>query len=384
MISRSLIAELHLLAREYPVVTLLGPRQAGKTTLVRLAFPGHGYVNLEEPETRNLALGDPKAFLRLHPAPVIFDEVQRVPELASWIQVAVDENPTPGRYVLTGSAQWNLLSAVNQSLAGRNALTTLYPFTLAELASGGVQLRRDKLLVSGFYPRIHTEAQDPARAYRNYLQTYIERDVRSVLNIKNLVPFERFLGLLAGRVGQLVNLSSLASDSGVTATTLADWLGVLEASFLVYRLKPFFENYGKRLTKAPKFYFTDVGIASALLGIRSAEAAARDHLMGNLFENLVVMDAVKQVANRGGDAELYFFRDQNGREIDLIIDRDRKLTPIEIKASSTWNPEFARQVTWFQQLSDRAGRGIVVYSGENRIESEHYVACPFGEFEVGQ
>ncbi len=377
MIHRQLSAELLLLAQEYPVVTLMGPRQAGKTTLVKLTFPGHRYVSLEDPEQRQLALADPKAFFLMNPPPLVIDEVQRVPALASWIQGLVDASSANGQFILTGSSQWNLLSSVNQSLAGRNALSRLYPLTLSELESSGVVLQRDQLLVSGLFPRVHQEKQDPTRAYRNYIQTYIERDVRTVLNIKNLVPFERFLGLLAGRVGQLVNLHSLAADTGVTSTTLADWLSVLEASFIVYRLKPFFENYGKRLTKTPKLYFTDVGLVSSLLGIRTPQAAARDPLMGNLFENLVVMEAVKQISNRGDEGDLYFFRDQNGREVDLILDHDRHLTPIEIKASFTWNPEFSRQILWFQELSPRAVRGKVVYAGDLRIETEAYTSEPF-------
>jgi predicted AAA+ superfamily ATPase len=381
MIPRILAAELLSLAVEYPVVTILGPRQAGKTTLAKMTFPGYGYVNLEDPESRSLATIDPRAFFRLYPPPLVIDEIQRSPELCSWIQVIVDESGRKGEFILTGSSQLGLRSAVAQSLAGRNAMASLYPFSFAELGGAGISLERDQLLVSGFFPRVHADGQEPTRAYRNYIQTYIERDLRNLLNIKNLVAFERFLGLLAGRTGQLVNLNSLASDTGVSSTTLAEWLGVLEASLIVYRLKPFFENYGKRLVKAPKLYFTDVGIVSSLLGIRTTEAAGRDPLLGNLFENMVVMEAVKQSSNRGEDASLYFFRDQNGREIDLIIERDRRLIPVEIKSSGTWNPEFAKNVQWFQALSPRADRGMVVYGGDQRIESDGYRVLPFREAE---
>jgi len=344
-----------------------------------MAFPAYSYVNLENPESRIMAVDDPKAFFRLNPPPLILDEIQRTPQLCSWIQVIVDESGRKGDFILTGSSQFGLRSAIAQSLAGRNALTELYPLTISELAAAGIQLERDQFLVSGFFPRIHADRQEATRAYRNYIQTYIERDLRNSLNIKNLPAFERFLGLLAGRIGQLINLNSLASDTGVSSTTLAEWLSVLEASFIVYRLKPYFENFGKRLVKTPKLYFTDVGLASSLLGIRTAEAAARDPLLGNLFENLVVMEAVKQASNRGEAPALYFYRDQNGREVDLIIERDRKLIPVEIKASSTWNPEFAKNLRWFQTLSPRAECGMVIYGGENRIESDKYRAFPFQE-----
>ena len=388
MLDRELSDELRFLAREYPVLTLLGPRQSGKTTLCRAIFPDHRYINLEEPEIRALALADPRAFFKQNPPPLILDEIQRAPELCSWIQVIVDERKTKGEFILTGSSQPALLAAISQSLAGRNALATLYPFTIGELRSGGIETGRDDGILAGFFPRVHAEKQEPTRAYRSYIQTYIERDIRQILNIKSLAAFERFLGFLAGRIGQLVNLSSLAADTGVSSTTLAEWLNALESSFLVYRLRPFHANLGKRLVKAPKLYFSDVGLASALIGLKTTDAVARDKLLGNIFENLVVMEAVKQFCNHGETPPLWFYRDQNGREIDLIVDRNRQLIPIEIKASMTWNPEFAKGVTWFQELAAReAGgqppaRALVVYAGERRVESERYEALPFGDLRV--
>jgi len=382
MVKRTLESELILLAEQYPVITIFGPRQSGKTTLAQMTFLKHKYVNLEEPETRKLALTDPRAFFKLNPPPVIIDEIQRVPELCSWIQVMVDEKKANGNFILTGSSQLLMRSTISQSLAGRNAILTLFPYSMAEVKTVKSNLEKDDLLVRGFFPRIYSENQDPVRAYKNYIQTYIERDLRSLANIKNIIAFERFLGLLAGRIGQLINLNSLASDTGVSSTTLNEWLGILEASFIVYRLKPFFENYGKRLVKRSKLYFTDVGLAASLLGIRSAESAARDPLMGSLFENMVIMDAVKQMHNRGEDVSLYFFRDQNGREIDLIIEKDRILTPVEIKASLTWNPGFAKQVEWFQKLSPRADKGFVIYGGDKSFESGNYNAISFPNFNL--
>jgi predicted AAA+ superfamily ATPase len=377
MIIRQLTGELLRLAKEYPVVTILGPRQSGKTTLARSVFAGYRYVNCEDPEVRRLAESDPRAFFRQNPTPLIIDEVQRVPALCSWIQVLVDESGKNGEFVLTGSAQLDLGSTISQSLAGRNALTRLYPLSLKEMREAGIPLERDQCLVNGFFPRIHAEGQEPVRAYRNYIQTYLERDLRSLLNIRNLQAFERFLSLLAGRIGQLVNLHSLANDTGVSSTTLNEWLGILEGSFVIYRLKPFFENIGKRLVKAPKLYFCDPGLAASLLGIQSSDAAARDPLMGSLFENMIVMEAVKQIGSQGLEPSLYFYRDQNGREIDLILERDRKLIPIEIKSSQTWNPDFARQIPWFRQLTPRAEAGLVVYGGDSSIDSDGYSVRSF-------
>ncbi len=382
MIDRELGRELRLLADEYPVITLLGPRQSGKTTLAKASFPRHRYVNLEEPEIRDLARSDPKAFFRQNPAPLILDEIQRLPELCSWIQTLVDEKNEKGAFVLAGSSQMTLRAAIGQSLAGRNALATLYPLTLSELRGAGVELDRDGALFSGFFPRIHAENQEPTRAYRNYIQTYVERDVRQLINIRSLAPFERFLGLLAGRIGQLVNLSALAADSGVSSTTLSEWLSALESSFIVYRLRPYYENIGKRIVKSPKLYFTDVGLAASLLGLRSKTSISKDRLLGGLFENMIIMEAVKQACNHGREPALYFYRDQNGREIDLLVDRDRQLIPIEIKASMTWNPEFAKALEWFSTIAPRATKGLVVYAGERTIEGDRYSALPFGKFTI--
>lgn len=381
MIHRQLTDELLRLSQEYPVVTILGPRQAGKTTLARTVFVSHRYVNLEDPEVRHLAESDPRAFFKQNPPPLVIDEIQRVPALCSWIQVMVDESGKNGEFVLTGSAQIDLRSAISQSLAGRNALTRLYPLSLKEMREAGLPLERDQCLVNGFFPRIHAEGQEPVRAYRNYIQTYLERDLRNLLNIKNLTAFERFLTLLAGRIGQLVNLHSLANDTGVSSTTLSEWLGILEGSFVIYRLKPFFENIGKRLVKAPKIYFCDPGLAASLLGIQSVAAVSRDPLMGSLFENMVVMEAVKQIGSQGLEPALSFYRDQNGREIDLILERDRKLIPIEIKSSQTWNPDFARQIPWFRDLIPRAESGMVIYGGDQSLDSDGYRVRPFQDIE---
>jgi hypothetical protein len=382
MIERSIQQLLHNLSATYPVVTITGPRQAGKTTLAKMTFPGYNYCNLEHPEIRILAQQDPKSFMLQYPAPVIIDEIQRVPELLSYIQVDVDSKKRNGDYILTGSQQFNLHASVSQSLAGRTALLALLPFSLQELSfyekSG---INRDKVLFRGFLPRIYDQNQEPVMAYRNYLQTYIERDIRQLINIKDIHVFETFLKLLAGRVGQLVNYNSLASDTGVSAVTIANWLSALEASFIVFRLNPYFENLGKRVIKSPKIYFTEPGLACYLLGIEDVTQVGRDPLLGNLFENMVVMEAVKARYNKGLDANLYFFRDSNHYEIDLLWKKDGSLFPVEIKSALTWNESFTKNINRFKKGISTKNKGCVVYGGElNFTTRDDVMVTGFDQF----
>ena len=382
MIERSIQQLLHNLSTTYPVVTITGPRQAGKTTLAKMTFPGYNYCNLEHPEIRILAQQDPKSFMLQYPAPVIIDEIQRVPELLSYIQVDVDSKKRNGDYILTGSQQFNLHASVSQSLAGRTALLALLPFSLQELSfyekSG---INRDKVLFKGFLPRIYDQNQEPVMAYRNYLQTYIERDIRQLINIKDIHVFETFLKLLAGRVGQLVNYNSLASDTGVSAVTIANWLSALEASFIVFRLNPYFENLGKRVIKSPKIYFTEPGLACYLLGIEDVTQVGRDPLLGNLFENMVVMEAVKARYNKGLDANLYFFRDSNHYEIDLLWKKDGSLFPVEIKSALTWNESFTKNINRFKKGISTKNKGCVVYGGElNFTTRDDVMVTGFDQF----
>jgi uncharacterized protein len=370
MIKRTIQKELARLAKEYPVITISGPRQSGKTTLAKMQFPKHTYCNLEQPDTRRLAERDPNAFFRHYPAPVIIDEVQRVPELLSYIQVLADETKNRGQYILTGSHQLALREVVSQSLAGRTALLELLPLSIGELSSAGIELTRDEYIFQGFYPRIYSEQSDPQTLYRNYLRTYVERDVRQILNIKDLTLFEQFIHLLAGRTGQVLNLHSLGNDIGVTGKTLKEWLSVLEASFIVFRLPPYFENFGKRIIKSPKLYFTDTGFLCYLLGIEKPAQIMRDPAFGRLFENLVVIEALKARTNQGKMPNLYFFRDNNQHEVDLIYSKTRTLFPIEIKASMTWNPDFLSGINYFQRTVPSAGKGAVIYSGELQPDME--------------
>lgn len=365
MIQRTIQAQLQKLAKMYPVVTITGPRQSGKTTLAKMTFPDYRYVSLENFDVRQMAEADPKGFLKSYAPPVIFDEIQRVPALLSYIQTIVDENKTCGQYILTGSHQPMLGEGVSQSLAGRTGILRLLPLSIAELDAAGITMERDQYIVQGFMPRLYDSALDAKNLYRDYFSTYVEKDVRMMLNVKNLSAFETFVKLLAGRVGQLINLSALAGDVGVSVPTLKEWLSVLEASFIVCQLPCYYENFGKRLVKSKKLYFSEVGLAAWLLGIETPEQAARDPLFGGLFENMVVMEAMKARLNAGEVPNLYFLRDSQGLEVDLIFQRNhRKLVPVEIKSGMTWNRDFCKNLLKLRKLSDKFAPGYVIYAGD--------------------
>jgi hypothetical protein len=380
MISRDIEPILRKSAAEYPVVTVLGPRQSGKTTLVRSVFTEHTYCNLENPEIRDLAQRDPKSFFRQFPCPVIIDEIQRVPDLLSWIQVLSDESGRSGQYILTGSHQLRLHEAITQSLAGRTAIQRLLPFSIHELTQKGhVRLSKNEFMLKGFLPRIYDKNQTPTDAYRNYFQTYVERDVRQLINLRNLTQFEQFIKLLAGRIGQLLNLSGLANETGVSTTTLREWISILEASFIVYRMPPYYRNFGKRMIKSPKIYFIETGLAAWLLGIETPEQAMRDPLHGGLFENMVVMDILKTRLNKGHEPSLYFLRDRKGHEIDLVLEKHRRLIPVEIKSAMTWNNDFAANIKWFQANLPNMDNGYVIYAGTLFPDTDTYSARSFLE-----
>jgi len=371
MINRSLHFQLLRLSSVYPVVTITGPRQSGKATLAKLSFPDYAYVSLENFDLRQLAEADPRGFLRRYSAPVIFDEIQRAPWLLSYLQTMVDEDQSPGQYILTGSHQPQLEQGLSQSLAGRTGLLRLLPLSIVELSAAGIHLERDQYIHQGFMPRLYSTRLEAKDLYRDYFATYVEKDVRMILNIKDLNTFEIFIKMLAGRIGQLLNLSSLANDIGVSVPTIKAWLSVLEASFIVWQLPCYFENFGKRLVKNKKVYFTDVGLAAWLLGIDSPAQVARDPLFGALFENMVVMEILKSRLNAGEMANLYFLRDARGFEIDLLFKQSHnKLIPIEIKGGMTWNKGFCDNLLQLRKLSEKFASGAVIYAGELTPEIE--------------
>jgi len=373
MIQRQLLNELLQSAKDYPVVTVIGPRQAGKTTLVKMAFPDYDYCNLENPEIRDLALSDPNALFSRYSGKCIFDEIQRVPELLSYIQVKVDDEINgKGKYILTGSHQLQLHQSISQSLAGRTAILKLLPLSISELKQSGVEIDKFEIMYRGFLPRIYKDNINPTRLYRNYYETYIERDVRQLINLKDLSTFTKFIKLLAGRVGQIVNLSSLANDTGVSSNTLKSWLAVLEASFIIFKLEPYFENFGKRVIKSPKIYFTDIGLLIYILGIDKPSQIERDPLYGSIFENLVITEALKARYNQGEAHNLYYYRTSKGNELDLIYKKGRELVPIEIKSSMTFHRDFIKGIRFFNDLSKSTTKGFVIYSGELVYESTDY------------
>lgn len=368
MITRDITQELLHAAAEYPVVTVLGPRQSGKTTLTRMTFPEKPYLSLEDPDLRLVAETDPRGFLSQVEGGAILDEVQRLPALLSYLQGMVDGDARRGRFILTGSHQPRLHEAISQSFAGRTALLSLWPFSLPELRHYRPDYRAFDLVVRGFFPRVHEEGLEPRRFYNSYLQTYVERDVRALTQVRDLSAFQQFLTLLAGRVGQVAHLASLANDVGVSSTTLRNWLSVLKASYVVFELPPYFENLRKRVVKSPKVYFTDVGLAAFLLGLHTAEQAARDPLRGQLYENLVIAEIAKGALNRGIRPDLYFYRDSRGHEVDLLLREGGKLTPVEIKSAKTFSPDFLKGLERFRELAGaRVSAGAVLYDGEQEF-----------------
>jgi predicted AAA+ superfamily ATPase len=368
MIYRTITKELLTQLREYPVVTVIGPRQAGKTTLVRNVLPDYSYVSLEDPENRQLANDDPKAFLKRFSGKTIFDEVQRTPHLLSYLQGIVDEEGTNGRFVLTGSHQLELSAAITQSLAGRTGILHLLPLSIGELHDAKISFDDfESYIVQGFLPRIYDQHQRPRTAYANYYQTYVEKDVRQLIQLKDVSLFEKFIKLLAGRVGQIINYQSLSNDVGVGAPTIKQWLSILEASFIIFKLPPYYKNFGKRVIKSPKYYFTEIGLLAYLLGIEKNTQVSRDPLVGNIFENLAVIEVLKSRYNQGRNAELYYFRDSNGNEIDLLCKTGDGLVGVEIKSASTWNNSFSKSLTNFSESNEKLAGRIVVYSG-SRID----------------
>lgn len=370
MIARTIQQKIENLASKFPIVTLTGPRQSGKSTLLRHAFPDYQYVSLENLDVRTFATEDPHGFLKTYPRHVIIDEAQRVPTLFSYIQTHVDEVDEPGLYILSGSHNFLLMETVNQSLAGRTAILKLLPFSHDEKVSGGILPSTiDEEIFYGGYPRIFDKNISPTDYYPFYLQTYVERDVRMMKNIGDLSAFIRFLKLCAGRIGQLLNLSSLANDCGISVPTASSWLSLLEASYICHLLRPDWNNFSKRLVKTPKLYFYDTGLACSLLDISSSSQLATHYLRGGLFENLVITNFLKRAWNKGYEADLRFWRDSQGNEVDLLLyDGSTHPTAYEIKSGATFNTDFFSGLTKWASLSDTPTTSLnVIYSGKDTL-----------------
>lgn len=365
-VSREIYNELIEACNTFPVVTITGPRQSGKTTLLKNVFPDKKYVSLEDPDIRQLAASDPRSFLNQSDTGLIIDEIQRVPELVSYIQGIVDQLQIPGYYILSGSQQFELSQAISQSLAGRTAILRLLPFSVQEIQVVSANSTVDEILYKGFYPRVYNQPLvNPTRYYSSYLETYIERDLRQLINVKDLRQFELFLRLCAGRVGQVFVASNLANAVGVSVPTIQSWLSILEASYVVYLLQPFYANINKRLTKSPKLYFYDVGLAAFLSGINEPYQLFTSPLKGPLFENLVVMEMLKSKYNRFKPYQLYHYRDSNNNEVDLILDYSTHLDAIEIKSSQTFDKSFLKGLNYIRELLPQKIRNTTLcYSGE--------------------
>lgn len=364
MITRTATEEVKILAKQFKAVAIVGPRQSGKTTLARSVFSNKPYVSLENPDIRRFATEDPRGFLEQYKDGAIFDEAQRVPELFSYLQQILDESPQKGLFILTGSNNFLLQENISQSLAGRIGYLYLLPFSTEEAQKAAQKsFSFEEALFYGGYPPIFDNQIPPERWLPNYISTYIERDVRQIKNISNLNLFERFLKLCAGRIGQLLNMNSLAIEAGVDSKTIASWLSVLESSFIIQLLKPHHQNFNKRLVKMPKLYFCDTGLACSLLGITKASQLTLHPLKGSLFENYVIGELIKDRYNKNIPFDLYFWRDNTGNEMDIVIDRGTFLYPIEIKAGKTVTSDYFKNLQFWSKTTG-ISEGTVIYAGD--------------------
>ena len=363
MIKREVETELKRLAKQFKAVAVVGPRQSGKTTLTRYIFKKKPYVNLENPDIRRFAIDDPRGFLSQYGSGAVIDEAQRAPELFSYLQQELDESSRKGRFILTGSNNFLLQETISQSLAGRIAYLYLLPFTLTEL-SAGRDTDLSGRIIKGSYPPVYDQKIDPGKWYPNYIRTYVERDVRQIKNISDLNTFERFVRLCAGRSGQLLNLSSLALEAGVDSKTAGAWISVLESSFIIFRLYPWHRNFNKRIVKMPKLYFYDTGLVCSLLGIANSNQLNMHPLYGSIFENLITSELKKHCLNRSLNEDIFFWRDNVGHEVDVIIGSNNGFIPVEIKSGKTITDEFFKGLNYWEKLSGLQSRAVV-YGGED-------------------
>lgn len=382
MIRRTLNQKITILAKQFPVVTLTGPRQSGKTTLVRALFSNLPYVSLEEPDIRQEAFSDPRGFLSNFRHGAVLDEIQHTPDLFSYIQTIVDNDPSV-HFILSGSSNFLLMEKVTQTLAGRSAVLQLLPFSLSELEQGGhVFEQYENAIFTGQYPRIYDQGITPTDFYPAYLQTYVERDVRLLKNITDINAFIQFTQLCAGRIGQLLNYASLANDAGISPNTAKAWLSVLETAYIVYRLQPYFKNYNKRLVKSPKLYFYDTGLACSLLGIHSADQVHSHFLKGGLFENLVLNEFIKRFRGKGERNMPFFWRDRNGKEIDCLLPVKDQYKAIEIKAGKTISRSYFQNLKIWNKLTGGTGpKGCVIYGGDMSMQTTGGVLVSWKDLE---
>lgn len=364
MVTRIAAKQVKELSESFKAIAIVGPRQSGKTTLARDIFKGKQYVSFENPDNRRFMTEDPRGFLEIYREGAIFDEAQRVPELFSYLQQILDENPARGQFILTGSNNFLLQENISQSLAGRIAYVYLLPFSNkeAEMLMGRKQTLEDAIFKGG-YPAIYDNNIAPNKWLPNYISTYVERDVRQIKNISDLATFEKVIKLCAGRIGQLLNMSSLAIEAGVDSKTISSWLSILQSSFIVYLLQPHHQNFHKRLVKMPKLYFYDTGLACSLLGITNVDQIPFHPQKGSLFENFVINELVKERFNNSEPHNLYFWRDNTGNEIDIVIDKGTSLYPIEIKSGKTVTSDYFKNFDFWNKISGTTG-GTVIYGGD--------------------
>lgn len=366
------------MAEKYPVITITGPRQSGKTTLAKSVFPDKPYFNLENPDTRQMIENDARLFFSNNPDGAVIDEFQRYPDILSYIQGIVDENKQNGQFILTGSNQLSMLSNISQSLAGRTALLKLLPLSIDEVNQLGKELSTDSLLYTGFYPGIYSKELNPTKAYSNYYETYIERDVRQLSNIHNLSQFQQFIKLCAGRVGQLFNASNIANELGVAVNTIKNWISVLQATYIIFLLQPWHTKMNKRLVKTPKLYFYDVGLASFLLGIENESQITTHPLRGPLFENMVIVELLKERYNRGFGNNFYFYRDQHNNEVDIVQEQGHLINLFEIKSSMTFHPDFLKGLNYLKKLvPDKIQNSTLIYSGKEDFTIQNHKVCNY-------
>jgi predicted AAA+ superfamily ATPase len=366
MIQRDASTKIKQLAKKFPAVGLLGPRQSGKTTLAKELFPKKPYVSFENQDNILLVTKDPRAFLDQYKTGAIFDEIQRVPQLLSYLQGVIDDQPNKvGLFIIAGSQNLLLLESISQTLAGRIAFIHLLPFSFTELASSkhGTQ-SLNKLILNGGYPRLYDRKIKPVDFYPNYLLTYVERDVRQIKNITNLAMFQRFLKVCASRVGQEVNYTSIGNDTGVDQKTVLSWFGILEASFIAFRLQPFYNNLGKRLTQMPKLYFYDTGLCCSLLELETESHVNTHPLRGALFENLIILELLKARFNNGQRSNLFYWRDRTGNEIDVLLDQSAQVVPIEIKTSATFTSDYVKGINYWKKINPNVKKAFVVFTGK--------------------